>query len=540
MLSNELAPPQLNFQSLEQGNEQHRYRQLVEAGLNQAESVHGFDLEASIINNHLGFIDGEELSQYKAEVQATAVNIAEQAGLQDKFFESPAKTVLLLAIADSWATSERRAAALSSHDPNITEERAMLGDVMLMLAGEQSSVVTDLTARNDPLANRYMETSAVNPAEEARQEFLDSLNDPERAMKVAAALAMTGPGSFLEKQRTLLGVTAENQQPLTVKVLKAGSVWGLINAGTLTKPDYPSFDAYDGINDKSEVEQSRIREQGNAAQRESERNKEIAKPYEDADKEYIERFGDQFGPLLLAYVDKQKDGSSELVLRAEEADILINYFVAKQPIPEGVNLTMNDVEQSLAIVRHEYGHTQKSLTRGQHNQLGLLVEERKAEYVSGDKQGYQDVKYYLQDLKMATGIDVLGVLDAAIKEDDPLAALVASSANKIGLRDTLMMMVAKPLPYEKNPEHAKEFASLHSVHQNSDVSSLDGLIRQAVERRGDAEFTKNIDSWVKRMVEAGHEPEWIGESLIHYRKSNGVGYSGKYVEQALKEYVAKP
>lgn len=538
MLSHELAPPQLPVQSPEQGGEPSRYQQLVEAGLNQAETLHGFDLQASIINNHLEFSGGEELAQYKAEVQATAASMAEQAGLQDEFFESPAKTVLLLAIADTWATNERRAAASSRHDAKITEERAMLGDVMLMLAGKQSSVVTDLAERNDSLAKRYMETEDTEPGHAARQDFLDSLNDPERAAKVAAALAVTGPGSFLEKQRSLLGVTAENQKPLTVKVLKAGSVWGLIGAGTLTKPDYPSSGDYDGLNQKSEAEQARVRDQGNRALLKSEANQAIAKPYEDADKEYLERFGDQFGPLLTAYVNKKEDGTNELVLRAEEADMLLNYFVAEQPIPAGVSLTMNDVERSLSIVRHEYGHTQKSLVIGQHNQLGLLMEERKAEYVSGDKNGYQDVKYFLQEITMATGTDIIGVLDAALKQDDPLSALVASSANKIGLRDTLMMMVAKPLPYEKNPEHAKEFASLKSVHENSDVSSLDSLIRQAVERRGDAEFTSKINSWVERMLEAGQEPEWIGESLVHYRRSNGVGYSGKYIEQALKDSAA--
>jgi len=527
------------LQSPEQQGAESRYQQLVEAGLNQAEALHGFDLRASIANNHLEFSGGEALGHYQAEVQATAASMAEDAGLQDTFFESPAKTVLLLSIADSWATNERRAAASSSHDAAISEERAMLGDVMLMLAGEQSSVVTDLADRNDSLANRYMETGDIHVEEEARQEFLDSLNDPERAAKVASALAMTGPGSFLEKQRTLLGVTEENQKPLTVKVLKAGSMWGLINAGTLTKPDYPTPGDYDGINEKSEAEQTRIREQGGSAQLKSEANQAIAKPYEDADKEYIERFGDQFGPLLMAYVDKKKDGTSELVLRAEEADMLLNYFVDKQPIPKAVSLTMTDVERSLSVVRHEYGHTQKSLVVGQHNQLGLLVEERKAEYVSGDKNGYQDVKYFLQDLTMATGVDVIGVLDAALKQDDPLSALVASSANEIGLRDTLMMMVAKPLPYEKNPQHAKEFASLRGVHKNSDISSLDGLIRQAVERRGDAEFTKNIDSWVKRLIKAGHEPEWIGKSLLHYRKSNGLGYSGKYVKQSLEGHLTQ-
>jgi hypothetical protein len=535
MMSHELGLPQSPALQPEQGAESSKYQHLVEAGLNQAEDQHGFDLQTSIISNHLELSGGESLEQYQSEVQAIAVSMAEDAGLQANFFESPAKTVLLLSIADSWATNERRAAANSDHDTSIADERAMLGDVMLMLAGEQSSVVTDLVERSDPLANRYMETSITNPIEEERQDFLDSLNDPERALKVTAALAMTGPGSFLEKQRSLLGVTAENQKPLTVKVLKIGSAWGLINAGTLTKPDYPDSAEYDGINEKSTAEQTKIREQAKLAQDIYQENQNAAKPYEAADKEYTERFGEQLGPLPLAYVNKKKDGTNELVLRAEEADMLLNYFVNQQPIQKGVRLAAADIERSLAIARHEYGHTQKSLSIGQHNQLGLVVEERKAEYVSGDKQGYQDVKNYLQDLTMATGIDVLGVLDAALKQTDPLATLVASSANKIGLRDTLMMMVAKPLPYEKNPEQAKKFAGLDGIHKKSDVSSLDSLIRQTVERRGEAELARNIDNWVKRLLKAGHKPEWISESLVHYREANGLAYSGKFIEQAVKD-----
>jgi hypothetical protein len=136
------------------------------------------------------------------------------------------------------------------------------------------------------------------------------------------------------------------------------------------------------------------------------------------------------------------------------------------------------------------------------------------------------------DLSNVSNVSILDELDAALKTEDALSAFVATAANKIGLKDTLMLMLAKPRPYDFMPDHARHFVDLKSLKRAGDASLHDAVIRDALERKGDAAIRAAAETWVQRQVDRGANMEFIKEQYFPHRRLHGSTHGTHYLEAA--------
>ena len=494
------------------------YGALLAQGIEKANAL-GFSLESAITAT------GAEESQVGAErdlIVDKAAEIAAWMQLEPKFFDNPGKVVLFTGIADSLA---QRA------DNTITEEDTkLMQDIAYMLAGGDSQTSLAFAAQDPYHKDRYIQEDETDTSKQ-ESEFFESITDDELSRQAEAILAKKGDGSFLQKQRELLGIGEDNETPFVVRVLNAGSSTNIYVANIHEKPDY----FLDWSSDMTEEEKSAAAQQNSVADAINEKNRAEKKILEDNLEEYKLRFGEEYGEMLEAAV-RTYNGVKEITLRSPYAKALVKYYGDGSSLPEDAS-ARDDVEHIAAIIRHEYGHTQKQLTLGPHAQLGMMAEERKAEFVSGDKHGYLDIKYLFQDLSMASGAMLNTILGNALKEEDALSSFIVNTANSVGLRNTLLLFALKPLPYEKNPAHAKQFAKLNHLVGEPDGSALDIPVREALRKLGIMGMQDRADAWVSALSHDSLKFAASG-SYMFYREMQGLKQSSPYRQKAIEKRAA--
>jgi len=96
-----------------------------------------------------------------------------------------------------------------------------------------------------------------------------------------------------------------------------------------------------------------------------------------------------------------------------------------------------------SLVAHEYIHTQGGMSPGMEGYFGIGLEERRAEYLSGDKNGYLDIKRFIFDVEIVTGLDFKQLFDSAPKGGEAFDVYM-KIAQIIGLSATLELLMMYP------------------------------------------------------------------------------------------------
>lgn len=171
-----------------------------------------------------------------------------------------------------------------------------------------------------------------------------------------------------------------------------------------------------------------------------------------------------------------------------------------------------DYEHDLALVKHEYTHTQKMLLFDGSVGLGIALEELRAEHFSGDKHGYTDIKKYFMGMRMITGYspkDSFELNGAAYDEERFLADI----AKNVGLDGFLDVMTVIPGNYAKD-EHAssylkgivshngdslsKQFRNLYNKYYDADPQAVESRLNESIDRLRDMvkDKTISVEDWL--------------------------------------------
>ncbi len=528
---NEQAPSPI------QAQEQHHspdYRLLLHEGLERCGDL-GFDVSGSLKAGYGEGLTGDVLEQRTADVLTAAGKIAEDMQLVPEFFSRPAHTIMLTSIAESWVSNEERGRQPNADRNLISAERESLVDIACMLAGTKSLAVNDIAGADPHSRNRYVEETN-NPEEDEAKAFIEAHIDAYLSDQVQAVLEQDGEGSFLEAQRKALNLTKDTESKFKVKVMGMAEQVDIYCAKIrpeIGHPDY-SWDYSKHSEEENEEYSLELQKASDAYRAQSAEDERLTKPYD----EYIDRFAEKFGPLPAAFVRRHGENGQELYLRAPQALALLKYFKG-DPMPTDEHAARS-IEDIYAIVRHEYGHTQKQMVFGPHNQLGLNVEERKAEFVSGDRQGYQDIKFLFTDLSFATGTKLTqDFLASALKEGDALSSFLAKTAQSTGMRNAMLLMALKPLPYAKYPEHAKQFVDFSNQLKASDVSDHDIPLRETTERLGKDGLRQGVREWLEDIqAKQGDLTDFHEEFLPDYREAHGLGVSTRIIREEVRKIRA--
>lgn len=116
-------------------------------------------------------------------------------------------------------------------------------------------------------------------------------------------------------------------------------------------------------------------------------------------------------------------------------------------------------EGELAAIKHEYVHTQRDISADEDGFFGLSMEERRAEYFSGDRLGYKDVKGFFDDVNVLTGFNFTDFLEQhrqATKEETYI-----DLANTFDLQTLLEMSLIVPRPYLSDNRSLQKQANQH-------------------------------------------------------------------------------
>jgi hypothetical protein len=150
------------------------------------------------------------------------------------------------------------------------------------------------------------------------------------------------------------------------------------------------------------------------------------------------------------------------------------------------------------------------------------------------------VKFLFDDLGAVTDSDLEGVLAESIKQEDPLTAFLSESSKTVGLRNTLLLMVNKPLPYDASPNTWKRFVDTGAVHRPGDVSTHDAMVRETIEARGDVPLRKRAAEWAGNMAIKHGLPglEFANSEFMEsYRSSNGLRRTTAYRHEAINHQI---
>lgn len=439
----------------------------IDGALERLKTRYGFDVDEALKAGERGFS--------AAEVQERALDIADELEFEEGFFADDGCAMTLLAVAESSVTAD------GLGEERQAKEREMLMDVMFAIGAEHSPVVREMAQTDATLRERYFDDGERTEINREQMEFLDSHVDEE----LSAAVYEATKGEFLADVREKLGVTAETEQSYDVKVVKmAGSSYALEQFGVFGKRvEYPL--------PTEDYKDPEVIARAKQAAEWSDKMREAMEPYKMADKEYKERFGPEFGQFMAFFVPDTRT----IYMLAEHAYAIVGDATLGGFERSEVN--REDVVRDTAVIRHEYVHSQKIMTRGAQSQLGLAVEERRAELLSGDRQGYQVEKNFFIDLEFVTDYGMLRRLAEASKADDVYAAYLAAASSAIGMRTALLMMAATPPAYERNKETSKSFVDLGFLKKEGDDTTYDAIIGEAMERFGGGGFDMMMDNYVE-------------------------------------------
>lgn len=183
----------------------------------------------------------------------------------------------------------------------------------------------------------------------------------------------------------------------------------------------------------------------------------------------------------------------------------------------------SDWSRDLALVEHEYTHTQGSLIKG--IGPGIALEELRAEYFSGNRHGYLDIKKYFMGVRMLTGYSPVDSFEQDGKPYDS-NTYYTDIAKSIGLDGLLDCLTAIPANYIAN-EHASKYLKAVVAHNGGGLSPhFQKTYERFKEKLGDGVLKANIDNFIDDMRGRLRNSSLSLESVLYYGNVNSFGKLG--------------
>jgi hypothetical protein len=162
------------------------------------------------------------------------------------------------------------------------------------------------------------------------------------------------------------------------------------------------------------------------------------------ERSYIENVSrDPEETLPPAYVFSDDDGHKTLVVRDSQLANLQNFLAnSADELPY-------ETRRDVAYIKHEYIHTQKSLLLGKDSDVGLALEEYRAERLSGNMGGYNNVKDIVNFIVATSDFNFYQArLDAFKNPNFSTAALMSKIATALDLTTMTNLMSMTQPSYE--------------------------------------------------------------------------------------------
>ncbi len=350
-----------------------------------------------------------EINVDRVEIESGGRQLIEEFDIDQSLFEGETETLLFGAIAQRSAQLEANKNSMT--DDEYRDEKTFIADSTMLLALDKSGLYPQVA-----------ESIRTDPELSDRQ--IASVYDKYTNHQVSAELTeAVKSGVLLKDVKERMHITDDDEDPYDVRVLNIAngkSLFGMnptIDYGSLTPRTKEWDDAMSTTEDFKKY------------QAELMDNEEAMKA----------ELGETI-PFAQAWVEVV-GGRKQLCLPLPMAEKLLYKDEARTSL-----YTEKAQEADLAILEHEYVHTQKNVNVGNSVFLGVTLEELRAEHFSGNKQGYYGIKNASTDLKLITGLSTSETLEDAAASGDPFTTY-STFANTIGLQRTLEYALLPPSEY---------------------------------------------------------------------------------------------
>lgn len=404
-----------------------------------------------------------ELQLNHEATQQAGAEIINTFGVRAELFKDPARSLVFSCIADRWSK-------IADKEPDRQEaERDFLSDATALLAHEYADNLQDA---HDAIA----EKSGRDEADILRA--YDKYTDQQLTEELNGRIK----NGLLDSVKQRLGVTAENEDQYEVRVLSINGHDG----------------NYMGLSDE-QIDWDNVPKDWNETQKiidEHNITKNITddhwKRLADRAEEFAKAIGSE-GLFAPAWVTRL-EGKTLLCLPQPVAEKILD-----QSLTENTPwYSQDDWERDFAFIEHEYTHTQGGFNLDHGVQYGINIEEVRAEFYSGNKQGYHDVKGLFQDISLVTGENMRNGFDG-LEKGGTAAEMYASIAKAVGVDNTLDVLLAVPLNYAKDQTNPYIGAAINHI------GGYDGIIQRLIDREVKAgrseEFEVRLNEKLERVTE---------------------------------------
>ncbi len=443
-----------------------------------------------------------EIHDKRERIDEAAKDIIGTFDIRPEFFEDEGRAMTFAAIADRWSD-------LSGESPEESEEeRHFLHDAVALLAREYSPVLEgakqSIDGESSPLSERGV--LAV----------YDRYTD--RALSDAVTEKIQ-QGQFLASVKEKMGITGDNEDAYEVRVLSISSTE--TESYGLEAPSAPDWDGLPGdrtekmaaFDEAIKLQDAVTDQRGGLVARGEKMAKELGR--------------DQlFAPAWVTRLD----GKTMLCISMPLAEKITSPELTEASRSYGDD----DFQRDMAILEHEYVHTQGGVNVDHDVQVGINLEELRAEHFSGNKQGYQDIKGFFLDYATITGEHPADMF-SGLEKGGSVAEVFASIARRVGLRNMLEVVMASPRNYVD--DQSNEF----SRNVDKYLGGFDGVAARLIDSETAAGRGQDVEDRITKRAQMLAERIKPGnEWLWTFKKRQGLNVVTDLVARRAEELGLKP
>ncbi len=391
-------------------------------------------------------------------------------GISAEAYEDTTTSILLTGVAELTAELEARKEGMTIGQYGA--EMEYVADLVMGIAGEH----TVFSEQHE----EGLKQGGFNPSDEHMMHVLDKYSQPELSKGLSDHIA----GEALDGVRAAIGIDKSMESPFEVRVLSIGddsAEYGLI----------PSINWEDQKIDTDEEIYIREKYKKDMNDRADSFNSELGR-------------SEGFAPAWVMTFD---DGKRVLCVTSG--------FAEKILYPEEDRAEYYDDrarEGDVALLEHEYTHTQQAITTKAG--IGISLEELRAEYFSGNKHGYIDVKRTVNGIRAVTGVSVEDSFVAA--ELNSRDSVITDLAKTLGLQNTLDLMAAIPSNYASDEKVSPFIRGI--VNHNGGLSgSLKRIYDRTLKEQGAEIVESRVSGFIDRLHRSTANSKYVTvESWLNY------------------------
>jgi hypothetical protein len=461
-------------------------------------SVAAFELKAEELAANI-----PELAQNPEIILAGKVLI-DQFAIEPSFFEDDGKNVIFTGLASTWLEANQ-----TSNADDI-QGKAFVENALTLLAKDHSPLFRHAKREIDEIDKPVGDMVSL--------EVYDKYTNKELSAEITRLI----DEGLLKDVKEQLGVTAENEYPYEVCVLDVADdvqIDGFEGpyADSSLPYDHPDVLAADAEREERRAWTQQLLDNAKAM--------EADLHTDHTPTAWVSVFGDK---KLLCI-------SSALAKKIIDPSTVLN---------EASSYSENEYRQDFGFLEHEYAHTQEGTNIDHDVKFGVGLEERRAEYFSGDKNGYSDTKNFFTDYTILTGHNITDEFDSR-----PLGGSASEVFTAIANQTSLALMTEFTL-IVPNPYKDEQRKTPYGAYIQDYIGGYDGFEKKLLTAQLAAGQSGAIEQRVREAAQKlikfdeeykeENESDNFSDFWVSFRHSHGLGLMTDIIKDKAESLAQAP